>query len=76
MHSAKLLAVSGTILTLSSLLLGAGFWGYQTGVLLLQAGILALGLGLFLRLDKEPKESSPLPQLYNLESSSPTRAST
>jgi len=75
MHSAKLLAVSGTILTLSSLLLGAGFWGYQTGVILLQAGILALGLGLFLRLDKESKESSPRSQLYDLESSSPTRAS-
>lgn len=62
------MAVSGTLLTLSSLILGAEFWGYQTGVLMLQAGILALGLGLFLRFNVGSKQSSLLSQLYDLES--------
>ena len=56
------------ILTLSSLVLGADFWGYQTGVLLLQAGILALGLGFFLKFNEGSKQSSLLSQLYDLES--------
>ncbi len=59
--------MSGLILTLSSLVLGADFWGYQTGVLMLQAGIIGLGLGLFLKFNVGSKRSSLLLQLYDLE---------
>jgi hypothetical protein len=51
MFGVKLVATGGMLLTLSSLLLGPEFWGYQTGVFLLQTGVLALGLGLFLKLN-------------------------
>ncbi len=54
MMGTRLLAVSGMVLAVSSIVLGPEFWGYQTGVLMLQAGIMALGIGLFLRINSRP----------------------
>ncbi len=77
MRRTKLFATAGVFLALSSLLLGADFWGYQTGVLMLQAGLLALGLGLFLKLNEGSRQSFLLSQLYDLEGwSATTRGST
>lgn len=67
MRRTRLFATSGVFLSLSSLLLGAQFWGYQTGVLMLQTGILMLGLGLFLKLNSELPQSNLLSQLDDLE---------
>ena len=61
----KLSGTSGMILTLSSILLGPGFWGYQTGVALLQAGILALGLELFFKLGSS--QSRTMESMYLLD---------
>ncbi len=51
MMRTRLVAVSGMVLAVSSIVLGPEFWGYQTGVLMLQVGIIALGLGFFLRIN-------------------------
>ncbi len=66
----KLLAVSGLLLTLSSLLFGSRYWGYQRAVLMLQAGGFALVLGMFFRLAGTGggNRESPIAHLYDLES--------
>ncbi len=68
-----MLAASGLLLTLSSLLLGTRYWGYQRAVVLLQAGGLSLVLGMFFRLrgnSGDAKEAllSSIAGLYNMES--------
>lgn len=69
----KLLAASGLVLSLSSLLLGTEYWGYQRAVILLQAGGLSLVLGMFFRLGGNggrTKEAllSFVASLYDMES--------
>lgn len=69
----KLLAVSGLLLTLSSLLLGTRYWGYQRAVVLLQAGGLSLVLGMFFRLSGSRGDTSEgllgsITNLYDMES--------
>lgn len=73
MLKTKLLAAVGLILTLSSLLLGARFWGYERAVIVMQAGGFALALGLFYRITSsqrpEPtRRRSGLSELYDMES--------
>ena len=51
MIETRVAATLGLLLTISSILLGPQFWGYGTGVLMLQTGVLLLGLGLFLRVN-------------------------
>ena len=67
MIGTRLVATSGMLLTLLSLLLGPEFWGYQNGVLMLQIGVLALGLGLFLKINENQVETSPLHLLDDIE---------
>ena len=69
----KLLAFVGLLLTLSSLLLGVRFWGYQRAVILLQTGGLALALGLFFRITSGQRQTPArtvrgLAELYDMES--------
>jgi hypothetical protein len=64
----KVLAISGLILSFSSILSGSKFWGYQRNVALLQAGVLALGFGLFFRLSAGDRRERLLDHLYDLES--------
>ncbi len=69
MLKTKLLALSGLLLTLGSLLLGPGYWGYQKAVLLMQGGGLAFAFGLFFRLTgSEDQRMNPLSLLYDMES--------
>ena len=71
----KVLSFSGLVLTLSSLLLGSHGLGYETAVLTLQIGGLALILALFFRIWGTSNESrrsggaGPLYALYDLEDS-------
>ncbi len=71
----KVLSFSGLVLTLSSLLLGSHGLGYETAVLMLQVGGLALILALFFRIWGPSRESNrsdgaePLYALYDLEDS-------
>jgi len=67
MHETRLAATLGLLLTISSILLGPQFWGYQAGVLMLQAGILALGLGLFLKITPRDRTIDPLHLLDDIE---------
>ncbi len=67
MLETKLVATPGVLLTLVSLVLGPDFWGYQTGVVLLQTGVLALGLGLFLKINKQPEAVDLLQVLDDIE---------
>jgi len=67
MLETRLVGTSGMLLTLVSLVLGPEFWGYQTGIILLQTGILALGLGLFLKINKQPRASGLLQVLDDIE---------
>ena len=67
MLGTRIAATSGMVLAVSSILLGPQFWGYQAGVLMLQAGILALGLGLFLRINPQPRMTDPLLFLEDIE---------
>jgi hypothetical protein len=67
MLETRIAATSGMVLTVSSILLGPQFWGYQAGVLILQAGILALGIGLFLRINPRPRVIGPLVLLDDIE---------
>ena len=67
MLGARIAATSGMVLAVSSILLGQQFWGYQAGVLMLQAGILALGLGLFFRINPRPRMIDPLLLLDDIE---------
>jgi len=55
MLGTRIVATTGMVLAVASIVLGPQFWGYQTGVLLLQAGVLALGLGMFWRLNLRPR---------------------
>jgi hypothetical protein len=69
----KLLAASGLLLSLSSLLLGTRYWGYQRAVILLQAGGLSLVLGMFFRLRGNGEHTqeallSFVASLYDMES--------
>ena len=66
MFGIKLVATLGMLLTLVSLL-GPEFWGYQTGVLLLQTGILSLGIGLFLRINEHQRRVDTLHLLDDIE---------
>ncbi len=69
MLKTKLLALSGLILTLGSLLLGPRYWGYQRAILLMQGGGFAFALGLFFRLTGGREERlNPLSLLYDMES--------
>lgn len=69
MLKTKLLAFSGLLLTLSSLLLGPQYWGYQKAIFLMQGGGFAFALGLFFRLTGGMGESaSPVGLLYDMES--------
>lgn len=63
----KLLSTSGMLLILGSILLGTHFWAYQTRVIMLQAGILAMGLSLFFRLDNRQTYPDPMGQLDDIE---------
>ncbi len=71
----KVLSFSGLVLTLSSLLLGSHGLGYETAVLMLQVGGLALILALFFRLwgtndaSNRLDSGGPLYALYDLEDS-------
>ncbi len=67
MLGTRIAATSGIVLAVSSILLGPQFWGYQAGVLMLQAGVLALGLGLFLRINPRPRMTNPLLLLDDIE---------
>ena len=67
MLGTKVVATSGMLLTLLSLLLGPEFWGYQNGVIMLQIGVLALGLGLFLKINENQVETGPLHLLDDIE---------
>jgi len=67
MLGTRIAATSGMALVVSSILLGPQFWGYQAGALMLQAGILALGLGLFLRINPQPRMIDPLLLLDDIE---------
>ncbi len=67
MLATRIAATSGMVLVVSSILLGPQFWGYQAGVLMLQAGILTLGLGLFLRINPRPSMIDPLLLLDDIE---------
>jgi len=67
MLETRIAATSGMVLVVSSILLGPQFWGYQAGVLILQTGILALGLGLFLRINPRPRMIDPLHLLDDIE---------
>ena len=67
MLGTRIAATSGMILVMSAILLGPQFWGYQAGVLMLQAGILTLGLGLFLRINPRPSMIDPLLLLDDIE---------
>ncbi len=67
MLGTRIAATSGMILVMSAILLGPQFWGYQAGVLMLQAGILTLGLGLFLRINPRPRMIDPLHLLDDIE---------
>jgi hypothetical protein len=62
----KLFGTAGTFLVLSSLLLGTQFWSFQTRLLMIQAGILAMGLGFYFRLT-EGLAQDPLAELYDIE---------
>ena len=55
MLGTRIVATTGVILAVASIVLGPQFWGYQTGVLMLQVGVLALGLGMFWRLNLRPR---------------------
>jgi len=68
MMGTRLVAMSGMVLTVSSILLGPQFFGYQIGVLMLQAGVMALGLGLFLRLNPRAGVLDALVFLDDIES--------
>jgi len=63
----KLFGTAGTLLVLSSLLLGSSFWSFQTRLLMLQAGILAMGLGFYFRLTDGYARADPLAGLYDIE---------
>ncbi len=71
----KVLSFSGLVLTLGSLLLGSHRLGYETAVLMLQTGGLALILALFFRiwgtssLSETSDGAGPLYALYDLEDS-------
>ncbi len=67
MLETRIAATSGMVLVVSSILLGPQFWGYQAGVLVLQMGILALGLGLFLRINPRPRMIDRLLFLDDIE---------
>jgi len=67
MLGTRIAATSGMALVVSSIVLGPQFWGYQAGVLLLQAGILTLGFGLFLRINSRPSMIDPLLLLDDIE---------
>ncbi len=67
MLETRIAATSGMVLVVSSILLGPQFWGYQAGVLILQTGILALGLGLFLRINPRPRMIDQLLFLDDIE---------
>jgi hypothetical protein len=62
----KLFGTAGTLLVLSSLLSGNIFWSFQTRLLMLQAGILAVGLGFYFRLT-DGLSQDPLAELYDIE---------
>jgi len=73
MLTTKLLAVVGLLFTMSSLLLGVRFWGYERAVILLQTGGLALILGLFFRItggqgSTRARVVKALAELYDMES--------
>ncbi len=57
----KVLAASGLLLTLSSLLLGTRYWGYPRAVVMLQAGGLSLVLGMFYRVTGGQRETKQSP---------------
>ncbi len=66
------MAASGLLLTLSSLLLGTRYWGYQRAVQMLQAGGLLLVLGMFYRLTGNSgrghdAQVGPLAHLFDME---------
>ena len=67
MLETRLAATIGLLLTISSILLGPQFWGYDTGVLMLQTGILALGLGLFLKINQPARVINAIPSLDDIE---------
>lgn len=67
-----MLASAGLVLSLSSLLMGARFSGYQLAVMLLQVGGVSLVLGMYYRLNgksgSKPKSTSLVSGIYDLES--------
>ena len=67
MLETRLAATIGLLLTVSSILLGPQFWGYDTGVLMLQTGVLALGLGLFLRINQPARTTDAILYLDDIE---------
>jgi len=67
MLETRLAATIGLLLTISSILLGPQFWGYDTGVLMLQTGILALGLGLFLKINQPARVINAIPSIDDIE---------
>ncbi len=58
MIETRIAATCGMVLALASIVLGPQFWGYEAGVLILQAGVMILGVGLFWRISLEPKIES------------------
>lgn len=67
MIETRVSATLGLLLTISSILLGPQFWGYETGVLVLQTGILTLGLGLFMRINRQPRMIDAITFLEDIE---------
>ena len=60
MLGTRIVATFGMVLAVASIVLGPQFWGYQAGVLMLQIGVLSLGVGMFWRLNLRPRIESIL----------------